>query len=111
MDKKEILKERFKSAISSAVKVIADNSDIEIVKLREVIEKQIIAYREIHEHSEDCFIKKWPHKCKFNAWYVKLLKQGHQKSHMHAQTYTKSHECMHIHIRKVTYACAPGRFR
>ena len=30
MDKKEILKERFKSAISSAVKVIADNSDIEI---------------------------------------------------------------------------------
>jgi len=30
MDKKEILKERFKSAISSTVKVIADNSDLKV---------------------------------------------------------------------------------
>ena len=30
MDKKEILKERFKSAISSTVKVIAYNSDLKV---------------------------------------------------------------------------------
>ena len=62
-----------------------DSSDLEIVKLKEVIEKHIIIYRKIHENSEDYFIKKWPQKCKFNAWYVKLLEQGHQNSHMHAR--------------------------
>ena len=30
MDEKEILKERFKSAVSSAVKVISENFDIEV---------------------------------------------------------------------------------
>ena len=62
-----------------------DGTDIEITKLKKIIEKQIIVYRKIYKHSEDYFIKKWPHKCKFSAWYVKLLKQGHQKSHMHAR--------------------------
>ena len=62
-----------------------DGTDIEITKLKKIIEKQIIVYRKIYKHSEDYFIKKWPHKCKFSAWYVKLLKQGHQKSHLHAR--------------------------
>ena len=30
MDEKELLKERFKSAVSSAVKVISENFDLEI---------------------------------------------------------------------------------
>ena len=62
-----------------------NTTDIEILKLQKIIEKQIIIYRKVYERSEDYFIKKWPHKCKFSAWYVKLLKQGHQKPHMHAR--------------------------
>jgi len=62
-----------------------NSTDIEILKLQKIIEKQIITYRKVYELSEDYFIKKWPRKYKFSAWYVKLLKQGHQKPHMHAQ--------------------------
>ena len=62
-----------------------NSTDIEILKLQKIIEKQIITYRKVYELSEDYFIKKWPRKYKFSAWYVKLIKQGHQKPHMHAQ--------------------------
>ena len=38
MDEKEVLKERFKSAICSAIKVIADNGDLEIMRFREIVD-------------------------------------------------------------------------
>ena len=47
------------------------------------LKKQIINYREIYKNSEDLFIKNWPIKSNFRGWYVKLVKQGHQKSHIH----------------------------
>ena len=28
-------------------------------------------------------IRKWPEKIELNAWYVRLLKGGHQSSHIH----------------------------
>ena len=55
----------------------------EILILKKVIEKQIIIYRDKFKDCEDFFIKKWPEKNKFRAWHVKLLHQGHQKSHIH----------------------------
>jgi len=60
-----------------------DSKDSEILKLQKIIEKQIINYREIYKDSEDFFIKNWPIKSNFRGWYVKLVKQGHQKSHIH----------------------------
>ena len=40
MDEKEVLKERFKSAICSAIKVIAGNGDLEIkLKLNRILIK------------------------------------------------------------------------
>ena len=60
-----------------------DRTDSEIIKLKKMIEKQIINYRDIYKDSQDCFITKWPTKNKFYAWYVKLFKQGHQTSHIH----------------------------
>ena len=60
-----------------------DNKDSQILKLQKIIEKQIINYKEIYKDSKDLFIKKWPIESKFRGWYVKLFKQGHQKSHIH----------------------------
>ena len=60
-----------------------DSKDSEISKLQKIIKKQIINYREIYKNSEDLFIKNWPIKSNFRGWYVKLVKQGHQKSHIH----------------------------
>ena len=40
-------------------------------------------YRKIYKNSQDFFIKKWPTESKFRGWYVRLTKQGHQKSHIH----------------------------
>ncbi len=61
------------------------SNDLEILKLKEIIEKQILQYRETYKDSQDFFIKKWPIKRKFRGWHVKLLKQGHQKSHIHPE--------------------------
>ena len=60
-----------------------DSNEIEIIKLRQIIEKQIIIYREIYKDKMDYFIRKWPSKIIFRGWHVKLIKQGHQKSHIH----------------------------
>ena len=60
-----------------------DSKDSEILKLKKIIEKQIINYRKVYKGSQDFFIKKWPTESKFRGWYVRLTKQGHQKSHIH----------------------------
>ena len=60
-----------------------DKKNNEILKLQKIFEKQIVNYKEIYKNSDDFFIKKWPAESKFRGWYVKLLKQGHQKSHIH----------------------------
>ena len=60
-----------------------DSKDSEILKLKKIIEKQIINYRKVYKGGQDFFIKKWPTESKFRGWYVRLTKQGHQKSHIH----------------------------
>tara|TARA_B100000686_G_C16767932_1_gene963087 strand:+ start:733 stop:2199 length:1467 start_codon:yes stop_codon:yes gene_type:complete len=60
-----------------------DSTEDEIIELKKIIDKQIINYREIYKNKDDFFIKKWPKETKHRGWYVKLLKQGHQESHIH----------------------------
>ena len=56
---------------------------VEILKLKKIIEDQVKLYRVYHKKSDDLFIKNWPTKSKIHGWHVKLIKQGHQESHIH----------------------------
>ena len=60
-----------------------EKTDAEISILRKIIEKQIIIYKEKYKFQKDYFITKWPLISKIEAWHVKLIKQGYQKSHIH----------------------------
>ena len=60
-----------------------EKTDAEISILRKIIEKQIIIYKEKYKSQKDYFITKWPLISKIEAWHVKLIKQGYQKSHIH----------------------------
>jgi len=60
-----------------------ESEDVDILKLKKIIEQKIKNYRKIHKNSNDLFVKKWPIKSKFRGWHVKLFQQGHQKSHIH----------------------------
>jgi len=60
-----------------------ESEDVDILKLKKIIEQKIKNYRKIHKNSNDFFVKKWPIKSKFSGWHVKLFQQGHQKSHIH----------------------------
>lgn len=60
-----------------------NKKDTQILKLKKIIEKQILNYKDIYKDTQDFFIKKWPDKSTFRGWHVKLLKQGHQRSHIH----------------------------
>ena len=60
-----------------------EKTDAEILILRKIIEKQIIIYKEKYKSQKDYFITKWPLINKIEAWHVKLIKQGYQKSHIH----------------------------
>ena len=62
-----------------------NQNDSEILKLKTIVEEQILQYKDTYKVCEDFFIKKWPIKTKFHGWHVKLLKQGHQKSHIHPE--------------------------
>ena len=55
----------------------------EIKSLIKIIEKTIILYKKRFSNSKDLIIKKWPNKSILNAWYVKLIQQGYQNSHIH----------------------------
>ena len=58
-------------------------NNIEIKKLVKFIEKTLTFYKQKFSNSGDLIIKKWPKKTFLNAWYVKLIQQGYQDSHIH----------------------------
>ena len=60
-----------------------EKDKFEIKCLIKIIEKTIILYKKRFSNSEDLIIKKWPSKSTLNAWYVKLIQQGYQNSHIH----------------------------
>ena len=51
--------------------------------MRQLIEKQVIIYKETYKSCKDYFITKWPLKTKIVGWHVKLIKKGYQRLHIH----------------------------
>ena len=60
-----------------------NSKNLEIKKLKEIINKKIKVFRKQHSQRKDFFITKWPLKSDIEAWHVKLLKKGFQTSHIH----------------------------
>ena len=56
---------------------------LSIVKLKNIIIKAINEYKIKYKSKSDGFITQWPHKFTLLGWYNKLLKHGHQQSHIH----------------------------
>ena len=52
--------------------------------LENIIKQQLQSYKSDFASHNDIIIKNWPDEIKLNAWYVRLLAGGHQKSHIHA---------------------------
>ena len=51
--------------------------------LKAVIINEMQSYRFRFKQSNNLLIKNFPEKGRLNGWYVKLVKQGHQDSHIH----------------------------
>ena len=47
------------------------------------LDNAVTLYKKRFSNSKDLIIKKWPSKSTLNAWYVKLIQQGYQNSHIH----------------------------
>jgi len=53
-------------------------------QLEKIILKEIELYREKFSEKKCTFIEGWPVQFSLKGWFVRLLKSGHQKSHIHA---------------------------
>lgn len=51
--------------------------------LQEILKEELSVFKEKFRHKDSLLIKNWPEEIKFAAWYVRLLKGGHQGSHIH----------------------------
>ena len=56
---------------------------LSIVNLKNIIIKAINEYKIKYKTKSDGFISQWPNKFSLLGWYNKLLKHGHQQSHIH----------------------------
>lgn len=65
-----------------------NNKEINILK--KTIDKEIKKFRVHNSIKSDLIIKKWRKKYNVRAWFVKLLKQGYQKSHIHPTAWLSS---------------------
>ena len=54
-----------------------------IVKLQEIISRQIAAYRNAFADRSDGIITQWPEKSGLSGWHIRLLKDGYQEAHIH----------------------------
>ena len=54
-----------------------------IVNLKNIIIKAINEYKIKYKSKSDGFISQWPNKFSLLGWYNRLLKHGHQQSHIH----------------------------
>ena len=76
-----------------------EKKDAEILILRQLIEKQVIIYKETYKSCKDYFIAKWPLKTKIVGWHVKLIKKGFQESHIHPAGWLSG--CFYLKIPKM----------
>ncbi len=55
----------------------------ELKTIHKMIKREILNFKKINRKTSDLIIKSWPKKFKLRGWFVKLLNQGYQKSHIH----------------------------
>ena len=63
-------------------KLFSNNSP-NLTILEDIIKKELISYKLKFMNYDLRIIQNWPEKIELNAWYVRLLKGGHQSSHIH----------------------------
>ncbi len=51
--------------------------------LKDIIDKEIESYYSKFERSSCSLIKSWPENFELKGWFVRLLENGHQESHIH----------------------------
>ena len=59
------------------------NSSTNMKTLEDIIKKELDLFRAEFNNNEDSLFQKWPDEMNINAWYVRMLKNGHQESHIH----------------------------
>ena len=62
--------------------LLFEKQNYELRTLHAVIKKEIFNFKRINKKSSDLIIRNWPKKFKLRGWFVKLLNQGYQKSHI-----------------------------
>lgn len=60
-----------------------ERNEREIKILKELIDNEIKKFKINNSTNSDLIITNWPRTYNIRAWFVKLLKQGFQKSHIH----------------------------
>lgn len=53
-------------------------------KLEDFIRTELRAYKKKFQKSKSVLINKWPQEFRISAWYVRMLQDGHQSGHIHA---------------------------
>ena len=51
--------------------------------LKKILEKEIYSFKNDIKNNRSVLIENWPKKIEIDAWYVRILKSGHQSSHIH----------------------------
>lgn len=62
---------------------IFSNTGPNISILKNIIEKEVVSFKEAYNNSTDVIFREWPKSINLNAWYVRLIQGGHQNSHIH----------------------------
>lgn len=65
------------------VNTLFDDAHPQLNILKKLVEEKIDEYLTNYGGSDCLFIKDWPSKYKLSAWYVRLIKGGHQSTHIH----------------------------
>jgi len=60
-----------------------DNPSPNMIILEEMIKKELRRFRADFNNNESILFQKWPDEIKIEAWYVRMLQNGHQGSHIH----------------------------
>ena len=59
------------------------NSSPNMKILEDILKKELNLFRAEFNNYESVLFQKWPDEIKINAWYVRMLQNGHQDSHIH----------------------------
>ena len=71
-----------KNGFQTVDNLFKDNSEI-LSNLKKIINKEIMIFYEKFRSNENILFKEWPEQLTINAWFVRLIKGGHQNAHIH----------------------------